>query len=84
MEVEARSGNSSSGAAVIRECGRCNTVRAEGYICAQSYRRPVHFLVMSSMERYSILNRLSSVGKTALDLVTLRSCRLKPYMALVV
>ena len=26
------------------------------------------------MARYSILNRLSSVGKTALDLVTLRSC----------
>ena len=29
-EGEARNGNSSSGAAVIRECDRCSTVRAEG------------------------------------------------------
>ena len=33
---------------------------------------------------YSILNRLSSVGKTDLAFVTLRSWRLKPSMALVV
>ena len=31
-EGEARNGNSSSGAAVIRECGRCSTVRAEVYL----------------------------------------------------
>ena len=47
------------------------------------YLRPVHFLVMSSMARYNILNRLSSVGKIALDLVILSSCRLKHSMALV-
>ena len=33
---------------------------------------------------YSIFSRLSSVGNTDLDLVTLRSWRLKPSMALVV
>ena len=50
----------------------------------QSCRRPVHFFVMSIIARYSIFNRLSSVGNTDLALVTLRSWRLKPYMALVV
>src|SRR5699024_1377999 len=53
-------------------------------ICAwiklQSCRRPVHFLVISIMARYSIFSRLSSVGNTDLDLVTLRSWRLKPSM----
>ena len=43
----------------------------------QSCRRPVHFLVISIMARimarYSIFSRLSSVGNTDLDLVTLRS-----------
>ena len=33
---------------------------------------------------YSIFSRLSSVGNTDLDLVTFRSCRLKPSMAFVV
>ena len=36
----------------------------------QSCRRPVHFFVMSIIAGYSILNRLSSVGKTDLVLVT--------------
>ena len=34
--------------------------------------------------RYSILKRLSSVGKTDLVLVTFRSCRLNPSIELVV
>src|SRR5699024_6995411 len=34
--------------------------------------------------RYSIFSRLSSVGKTDLDLITLRNWRLKPSMALVI
>lgn len=54
------------------------------YIKLQSCRRPVHFLVMSIIARYSIFKRLSSVGNTAFDLVTLRNWRLKPSMALVV
>ena len=36
------------------------------------------------MARYSIFSRLLSVGNTDLALVTLRSCLLKPLMALVV
>ena len=40
--------------------------------------------VMSIIARYSIFSRLSSVGNTDLALVTLRSWRLKPSMALVV
>ena len=54
------------------------------WITLQSCRRPVHFFVMSIIARYSIFNRLSSVGNTDLALVTLRSWRLKPSMALVV
>ena len=54
------------------------------WITLQSWRRPVHFLVMSIMARYSIFSRLSSVGNTDFVLVTLRSWRLNPSMALVV
>ena len=54
------------------------------WITLQSCRRPVHFFVMSIIARYSIFNRLSSVGNTDFALVTLRSWRLKPSMALVV
>ena len=39
----------------------------------QSCLRPVHFFVMSIIARYSILKRLSSVGNTDFDLVTLLS-----------
>ena len=52
------------------------------WITLQSCRRPVHFLVMSIIARYSIFSRLSSVGKTDLAFVTFRSCRLKPSIAL--
>lgn len=45
---------------------------------------PVHFFVMSTVARYSILNRLSSVGNTVFAFVTFLSCRLKPSIALVV
>ena len=54
------------------------------WIMLQSCRRPVHFFVISTMARYSIFSRLSSVGKTDFALVTFRSCRLKPSIALVV
>ena len=50
----------------------------------QSCRRPVHFFVISIMAKYSIFSRLSSVGNTDLDFVTLRSYRLNPSIALVV
>jgi len=46
--------------------------------------RPVHFFVMSTIAKYSIFSRLSSVGKTDLAFVTLRSYRLKLSNALVV
>ena len=54
------------------------------WIALQSCRRPVHFFVMSIIAKYSIFKSLSSVGKTDLDLVTFRSWRLNPSMALVV
>ena len=53
------------------------------WIARRSCRLPVHFFVMSAMARYSIFSRLSSVGNADLALVTLRSWRLKPSMALV-
>ena len=54
------------------------------WIARRSRRRPVHFFVMSIIAGYSMFNRLSSVGNADLALVTLRSWRLKPSMALVV
>ena len=54
------------------------------WIMLQSCRQPVHFFVISIMAKYSIFSRLSSVGNTDFDLVTFRSCRLKPSIALVV
>ena len=50
----------------------------------QDCRRPVHFFVISIIAKYSIFSRLSSVGKTLLDFVTFRSCRLKPSIVFVV
>ncbi len=50
----------------------------------QSCRRPVYFLVMFIIARYSFFSRLSSVGNTDLALVTFRSWRLKLSMVLVV
>ena len=55
-------------------------VRSEGQIV----KKAVHFFVISIMARYSIFSRLSSVGNTDFALVTFRSCRLKPSIALVV
>lgn len=54
------------------------------WISPQSFRRPVHFLVISAMAKYSIFRRLSSVGKTDFALVTFRSWWLKFSMELVV
>lgn len=41
----------------------------------------VRFIVMSIIDECGIFNRLSSVGNTDFDLVTLRNCRLNPSMA---
>ena len=62
--------------------GSAHTCIIQGF--PQSCRWPVHFFVMSIVARYSIFRRLSSVGNTLLDLVTFRSCRLKPSMSFVV
>ena len=53
-------------------------------VCPQFQLVPVHFLVISTIARYMLLNRASSVGKTAFAFVTLRNPRLKFSMELVV
>lgn len=51
------------------------------WLTLQSRRLPVRFIVMSIIDECGIFNRLSSVGNTDFDLVTLRNCRLNPSMA---
>lgn len=71
---------------ILCYCGNLSAKYISSCECIrpQSLRLPVHFFVMSIIARYSILSKLSSVGKILLFFVTLRSCRLKPSIAFVV